>query len=391
MKKLVVLMCALALSSCSNKFKEVVNSEADYNVIPNPSSMVISNGKFLVDNSTIISGASSLVKEGEYLAEMLSNASGKNIEFQADNAKGSIVLVIDATISNEEGYVLDVKYDNIRITGKNGKGIFYGIQTLRQLLPAAVEKGAVAELTIPAVTIEDSPEFGYRGMHLDVARHFFPVSFVKKYIDILAMHKMNTFHWHLTEDQGWRIEIKKYPRLTEIGAYRNGTIVGHYPGSENDNERYGGFYSQEEVKEIVKYAADRHITVIPEIELPGHSSAAIAAYPELSCFPEEPTEVPNGMISEKSKELQANGTPKIVQESWGIYNDVYCAGKEGTFEFIQNVLDEVMPLFPSKYVHIGGDECPKANWKRCEVCQKRMKEEGLEDEHELQIILYPKS
>lgn len=154
-----------------------------------------------------------------------------------------------------------------------------------------MEKGAVAELTIPAVTIEDSPEFGYRGMHLDVARHFFPVSFVKKYIDILAMHKMNTFHWHLTEDQGWRIEIKKYPRLTEIGAYRNGTIVGHYPGSENDNERYGGFYSQEEVKEIVKYAADRHITVIPEIELPGHSSAAIAAYPELSCFPEEPTEV----------------------------------------------------------------------------------------------------
>ena len=221
-------------------------------------------------------------------------------------------------------------------------------------------------------------------MHLDVARHFFDVDFVKKYIDMIAMHKMNTFHWHLTEDQGWRIEIKKYPELTKVGAYRNGTITGHYPGETNDNERYGGFYTQDDIKEVLAYAQKRHVEVIPEIELPGHSQAAIASYPYLSCFPEEPTEVPNGLMSEASKEQQKNGQPKVVQESWGVYNDVYCAGKEETFAFLEGVLDEVTALFPSKYIHIGGDECPKKNWERCPNCQKRIKEEGLEDEHELQ-------
>src|SRR5215218_9185191 len=214
---------------------------------------------------------------------------------------------------------------------------------------------------------------------LDAGRHFFPVSFVKKYIDFIALHKMNYFHWHLTEDQGWRIEIKKYPLLTQKGGYRNGTIIGRYPGTGNDETGYGGFYTQEEVKDVVQYALDRHITVIPEIEMPGHSSAAIAAYPWLSCFPEKPTKT-TGPIAAASQ--QAGG--KIVQETWGVFDDVYCAGKDSTFQFLQDVLDEVLPLFLSTYVHIGGDECPKNNWKKCPRCQARMKKEGLKDEHELQ-------
>jgi hexosaminidase len=220
-------------------------------------------------------------------------------------------------------------------------------------------------------------------MHLDVGRHFFPPSFIKKYIDYLALHKINNFHWHLTEDQGWRIEIKKYPNLTTIGAWRNGTIIGRYPGTANDNTRYGGFYTQDEVREIVKYASERHINVIPEIEMPGHSSAAIASYPWLSCFPEEPTVSPTSLSTESAFQ-QSKGQKKIVQETWGVFNDVYCAGKDSTFLFLQGVLDEIIPLFPSAYVHVGGDECPKANWKRCPNCQGRMKAMGLKDEHELQ-------
>jgi hexosaminidase len=220
-------------------------------------------------------------------------------------------------------------------------------------------------------------------MHLDVGRHFFPVSFVKKYIDYLALHKMNYFHWHLTEDQGWRIEIRKYPNLTKIGAWRNGTIIGRYPGTGNDNIYYGGFYTQDQVKDIVKYAADRHITVIPEIEMPGHSSAAIAAYPWLSCFPNEPTVIPYHP-SPRSVEEQAKGRKKLVQETWGVFDDVFCAGNDSTFLFLENVLDEVLKLFPSKYIHVGGDECPKTNWKRCPKCQARMKELGLKNEEELQ-------
>ncbi|PXX30647.1 beta-N-acetylhexosaminidase [Arenibacter sp. ARW7G5Y1] len=265
-------------------------------------------------------------------------------------------------------------------------GVLYAIQTLRQLMPPAIESGTSleAELSIPAVVIKDEPRFAYRGMMLDVSRHFFPVSFVKKYIDLIALHKMNTLHWHLTEDQAWRIEIKKYPRLTEVGAFRNGTIIGHHPGTANDQEVYGGFYTQEEVKDIVAYASKQHVTIIPEIEMPGHGAAAIAAYPYLSCFPEEPTSVFNDMMSDKSRELQQSGTPKIVQETWGVMDDVFCGGKESTFAFLQDVLDEVIPLFPSKYVHIGGDESPKANWERCPNCQARIKKEKLNDEHELQ-------
>jgi hexosaminidase len=221
-------------------------------------------------------------------------------------------------------------------------------------------------------------------MHLDIGRHFQPVAFIKRYIDFLSFHKLNKFHWHLTEDQGWRIEIKQYPLLTSIGSKRNGTIIGRYPGKGNDNKPHEGYYTQAQIKEVVQYAKERFIEVIPEIEMPGHSSAAIAAYPWLSCFPEKPTGIPANMISAKSIEEQKNGRIKLVQETWGVFDDVFCAGNDSVFTFLQNVIDEVITLFPSKYFHIGGDECPKTHWKICTRCQQRMKELGLKDEHELQ-------
>ncbi len=271
-------------------------------------------------------------------------------------------------------YKLQVDEKGIYMFG-NEIGLFYAFQTLIQLLPAPIPN---SKIQIPFVSIKDEPRFPYRGMHLDVGRHFFPVSFVKKCIDYLALHKMNYFHWHLTEDQGWRIEIKKYPRLTQVGAWRNGTIIGRYPGTGNDGIRYGGFYTQDEIKDVVAYAAKRYITVIPEIEMPGHCSAAIAAYPWLSCFPNESTKHPPQCA------WSGDTTGKQVQQTWGVFDDVYCAGKDSTFQFLQDVLDEVMALFPSKYIHVGGDECPKANWKRCPLCQKRIQDEHLKDEHELQ-------
>ncbi|SNR74646.1 beta-N-acetylhexosaminidase [Lutibacter flavus] len=380
-----ILSCLLTVS-CSNKYSVAENSSQDYLIIPQPLSMEILTGKFLIDANTKVAGDNYLEKEGQFLADILSADSGQNVPFSSEVNNGNIILKLDSTIENEEGYELTVKYNKIVISGKTSKGVFYGIQTLRQLIPIAMKKDDVTlnGLTIPAVTIKDNPRYQYRGMHLDVARHFFSVDFVKKYIDLIAMHKMNTFHWHLTEDQGWRIEIKKYPKLTEVGAWRNGTIIGHHPGTGNDEKEYGGFYTQEEIKDIVKYASERHVNVIPEIELPGHGGAAIAAYPFLSCFPEEPTKIFNDMGSKQGKEIQANGTPKIVVETWGVMDDVFCAGKEETFKFLEDVLAEVIPLFPSQYIHIGGDECPKGNWKRCDQCQKRMESLGLKDELELQ-------
>ena len=283
-------------------------------------------------------------------------------------------------------YRLTVDEKGAYIAGDNDAGVFYGIQTLIQLLPVPDPKIKTPALktTIPYISVEDAPRFAYRGMHLDVGRHFLPVSFVKKYIDYLALHKFNTFHWHLTEDQGWRIEIKKYPELKGMGAWRNGTIIGRYPGSGNDNIAHGGYYTQQEIKEVVQYAKNRYIDVIPEIEMPGHSSAAIAAYNWLSCFPEKPTAIPANMISNRTRNEQNRGGIKYVQETWGVFDDVFCAGKESTFIFLQDVIDEVTALFPSKYFHIGGDECPKTHWKQCTACQQRMKDNNLKDEHELQ-------
>ena len=381
MKISLVVVVSLLFLACNNPNKYQLNSSSDYQIIPQPESLEMQTGRFLVNSSTKVSADADLENEGDYLADMLSHLSSSTIKFKTGDS-GNIYLEIDDAIENDEGYEVAVAFNKIVISGKTAKGVFYGIQTLRQLLPASGT--SQSDLTIPCASIKDQPRFSYRGMHLDVARHMFPVEFIKKYIDLIALHKMNTFHWHLTEDQGWRIEIKKYPKLTEIGSKRYGTIIGHYPGTGNDETEYGGFYTQEEVKDIVKYAAERHITVIPEIELPAHASAAIAAYPYLSCFPKEPTVVPNNMGSKAGKQVQANGTPKIVQETWGVFDDVFCAGNEETFQFLEDVLAEVIPLFPSAYIHIGGDECPNANWKRCPNCQKRMKENKLADENELQ-------
>ncbi|MEO3406681.1 family 20 glycosylhydrolase [Mucilaginibacter sp. CAU 1740] len=262
-------------------------------------------------------------------------------------------------IKEKEGYSLTVKHNKITITGHDEAGVFYGLQSLVQLLK--VSKG---KLTIEGYSITDHPRFAYRGMHLDVSRHFFEPTAIKKWIDLLALYKINTFHWHLTDDQGWRIEIKKYPLLQTVSAYRDETIIGHKKDTPHrfDGQRYGGYYTQDEVKEIVKYATQRHITVIPEIEMPGHALAALAAYPQLGC----------------------TGGPYKTATYWGIFDDVYCAGNDETFTFLQNVMDEVLSLFPSKYIHIGGDECPKTKWKACPKCQKRIKDEHLKDEKELQ-------
>ncbi|MEY4585713.1 MAG: hypothetical protein RIT05_131 [Bacteroidota bacterium] len=306
-----------------------------------------------------------------------------HIQLAAANAKQQATIQINHKVgkgNNTPSYELLVNKEGISITVNTAEALHHANQTLLQLITL----GHNNQLVIPYLKIEDFPRFQYRGMHLDVGRHFFPVSFIKKYIDWLSYHKLNKFHWHLTEDQGWRVEIKKYPALTTVGAWRNGTIIGRYPGRGNDNIRYGGFYTQADIREVVAYAQARFVEVIPEIEMPGHSSAAIAAYPYLSCFPSRPTMIPSNMISQKSMEAQKNGEIKLVQETWGVFDDVFCAGKETTFEFLQNVIDEIIPLFPSPYFHIGGDECPKTHWKQCSLCQQRMKELQLKDEHELQ-------
>lgn len=280
-------------------------------------------------------------------------------------------------------YELSVTEYAIGISAKSGSGLFYGVQTLLQLIKNAEANNTKANavnrnsFALPRLEIIDEPRFAYRGMHLDVSRHFYDVAFIKKYIDYLAAYKFNTFHWHLTDDQGWRIEIKKYPKLTSRGGYRNGTIIGRYPGRGNDSLHYGGFYTQAQIKEVVKYAAERYITIVPEIEMPGHASAAIAAYPQLSCFPDENTQHPPQCA------WAGDTAGKQVQQTWGVFDDVFCPS-EYTFGFLQDVLDEVLQLFPSSYIHIGGDECPKTSWRRSPFCQQLIKEQGLKDEHELQ-------
>jgi hexosaminidase len=277
-----------------------------------------------------------------------------------------LVFAHDETLG-PEAYRISVTEEEVQMFAGGAPGWFHAVQTVRQLLPPEIEHtdyGLVRqdiEWTVPRVSIEDQPRFSYRGMHLDIARHFQEVSFVKEYIDLLARHKQNVFHWHLTEDQGWRIEINQYPRLTEVGAYRDETLVGRYGSDRYDGTRYGGFYTQDEVREVVAFAAARGVTVIPEIELPGHASAALAAYPELGC----------------------TGGPYKVQTTWGIFEDVYCP-TEATFTFLENVLMEVMALFPSKYIHIGGDEVPKSTWEASEAVAALMAREGLADQHEVQ-------
>lgn len=369
MKNLIAIFLAFAFVSLGSCRKENQNK---ISIIPQPESMQILDGHFSINSDTkLLIANKELLGVASYFVEQLEINSDIQIElvvnidkFQESNCIYFLTKQ-DKNILDDEGYQLDVNDENIVIEATDSKGIFWGIQSLFQLFPVEYnsKQGKLEQVRIPSVQIKDKPRFSYRGMHLDVCRHMFPVEFIKTYIDMLAMYKFNTFHWHLTEDQGWRIEIKRYPKLTEVAAWRDSTLVGSYGDKPHkwDGKRYGGYYSQDEIKEIVQYAADRHITIIPEIEMPGHSLAALAAYPELAC-----TEGPF--------------RPATL---WGVFEDVYCP-KEETFEFLEGVLTEVMELFPGEYIHIGGDECPKARWENCADCQQLMRKEGLETEHELQ-------
>lgn len=364
-------------------FSSLLSGAQDINIIPQPAELTKSEGSFTITPYTIMVVVNAA---DDKAVAFLNSYLQKFYGFQLRKAKTALFNFIRLTtaqtlVAGKEGaYTIDIDSKSIDIQGQTASGTFAGIQTLIQLLPFPDQVAKPKNLQVPAVKVNDYPRFGYRGMHLDCSRHFWNIEFIKKYIDYLALHKFNTFHWHLTDDQGWRIEILKYPKLTQVGAWRNGTIIGNYPGTGNDGKRYGGFYTQQQIKDVVKYAADRFITIIPEIEMPGHSSAAIAAYPELSCFPNEPTI----QYYPKQGKWSGDSTGKKVEQTWGIFDDVFCAGRESTFGFIENVLDEVLKLFPSKYIHVGGDECPKENWIRCDQCQQRIKAEKLNDEHGLQ-------
>lgn len=356
-KKIAVLMVFITfLYNCDSPNPDKTKPQ----IIPMPAQMESTKGEFVLDQSVGMSFDSNLKVSATFLKEFIEK--GSAIQLRQNN---KISFIQDDTISNDEGYQLTITPKQIEIRAKTDQGAFYAVQSLRQLLPVDLENGTfyMENITIPSVTITDSPQFKHRGMHLDVGRHFFSVDFIKKYIDALAMLKMNTFHWHLTEDQGWRIEIKKYPKLQEVAAFREQTLIGSYNADPQqfDGKRYGGFYTQEEIKDVVAYAQNRHVTIIPEIEMPGHAQAAISAYPELGC----------------------TGEQIKVAETWGVFDHIFCS-KDETFEFLENVLDEVLELFPSKYIHIGGDEAPKTHWENCPNCQQRIKEEGLKDEHELQ-------
>lgn len=352
MKKLLATFCAgmalCFLASCAEPQGEVKSYNQGINIIPTPQSLVQHDGFFRLGSNTAIAAASPEAKTvAEFFAAKMRTATGLNIQVAE---KGNIQLSIDPSldVANDEGYTLDVTKDGAVVVAKTAQGLFYGMQSFLQLLPAEIESPSKVNgiaWQAPAVSIKDAPRFGYRGIMLDPCRHFMPVENVKKYLDVLSLFKMNRMHWHLTDDQGWRIEIKKYPKLTEIASKR----------IDGEGTEHSGYYTQEEIKEIVKYAADRFITVVPELELPGHEMAAIAAYPNLSCKGEQ-------------------GTPRVI---WGVEDIVMCPGKEDMFTFLQDVIDEMVPLFPSEYFHIGGDECPKISWKNCPLCQKRIKEEGL--------------
>ena len=342
----------------------------EYNIIPKPASLKPASGQFTFNKQTRLFIDKDLGKEvaGAFfvLSERLNKAAGINLQTANAPKSNAIICKLNNKLPKKESYTLQITGDKITVEAREPVGFFYAAQTIRQLLPSGIESETPQnniQWTVPCCRIEDSPYYSYRGMHLDVCRHFSPKEEVMAYIDQLAFLKINTFHWHLTDDQGWRIEIKKYPRLTEVGGYRNRTVIGHAGDIPHkwDYTRVGGFYTQEDIKEVVAYAQKRFITVIPEIEMPGHAVAALAAYPQFSC----------------------SGGTFEVEGLWGVFNDVYCT-REETFGFLQDVLDEVAGLFPSKYIHIGGDECPKLRWQRCHACQERMKAEGLKDEHELQ-------
>ncbi len=333
-------------------------------LIPKPVQSELAEGTFVLTPETplLVSGEGAR-EDAEHLNAYISQYYGFTLKVSPSKKQhnGAIHIQKSSVADNfrKDQYSLKVHSSGIEIVSGPGPGAFYGIQSLIQLMPP----GKSAKLIIPSITIKDYPRFSWRGMHLDVSRHFYSVEFIKKYIDHIASYKMNTFHWHLTDDQGWRIEILKYPGLTETGSFRKGTLIGHLGSvpQRYDSLPYGGFYTQDQIREIVSYAAERYVSIVPEIEMPGHALAALAAYPEFSC----------------------TGGPFEVSQKWGIFQDVFC-NKEETFSFLADVLKEVAGLFPGEYIHIGGDECPKDRWKQCVTCLSVMKSEGLKDEHELQ-------
>ncbi|MFD1144290.1 family 20 glycosylhydrolase [Larkinella insperata] len=357
-------------------FTGLARSENRYPIIPKPARIEAREGRFILSSTTVVrvpAGNAELRTVAEQFARQVRTASGLALQIQSTNESVSPERMLELKPVGDpglgaEGYRMDIRPQTITIEAVQPAGFYYAIQSLYQLLPpqilSASRVAAPTDWFVPAGWIEDKPRYQYRGLHLDVARHFFPVSFLKKYIDLLALHKFNTFHWHLTDDQGWRIEIKKYPKLTQVGSQRRETLIGHYyeaDPQEFDGQPYGGFYTQDEVREVVRYAQSKHVTVIPEIEMPGHALAALAAYPEYGC---------------------SNG-PYETATKWGIFSDIFCP-YEKTFNFLEDILTEVMALFHGPYIHIGGDECPKAAWKKSPYCQQLIKKLKLKNENQLQ-------
>ncbi len=333
-------------------------------LIPKPQELAVHDGTFLLSNEATLFATPEFNTASGFLRKYFQQ--GVNITLENNTRNAATIVLQKSDSLAEEEYELQIDGKQIVITAATNAGAFYGLQTLRQLLPANWEQpnsSTASAIRLPQLHIKDSPTFPYRGMHLDVSRHFFPKEFIKQYIAHLAMLKMNRFHWHLTDDQGWRIEIKAYPKLTTHAAFRNETLLGHYNDSpqQYDGKRYGGFYSQEDIKEIVAFAEAHNVTIIPEIEMPGHSQAAISAYPELGC---------------------TNETIPVLTK-WGVSEHILCPNKE-TFDFLKSVLTEVIALFPGEYIHIGGDEAPKIQWENCSHCQQLIKSHKLGDEHGLQ-------
>ena len=349
--------------------------KADYaQVIPQPRSVNMQKGApFLLQSSTVITytAGNDMQRNAAFLSQWINELTGVKLGVQATKgkAKSVISLVIDPKakdINNTEGYAINITNKGIVVRGKTAAGVFYGCQTLRKTMPALKNADGTAVIEMPAVAITDEPRFEYRGMHLDCSRHFYKASFVKQYIDMIALHNMNRFHWHLTDDQGWRFAVDKYPKLATIASQRNGTMLGHCP-NVIDHTPYGGYYTDEEIKDIIKYAADRYITIIPEVDMPGHMMAVLAAYPELGC----------------------TGGPYETAMRWGIFEDILCAGNPKSYEFLEAVLDKVCDLFPSRYIHIGGDEAPRTRWEKCPKCQAIIAKEGIvaKDGHSKEALL----
>lgn len=357
--KLITKLTMLAILSATT-VAGFAASKADYQVVPVPNSINISNGKgFTLNDKTVIVASSSntdLGRNAGFLADFIKESTGLQLKVVSTSPKSNYILLSDSLGGeNKEAYRIEVNNNAITVDGASASGNYYGIQTLRKSIPAG-EKGNVM---FPAAVISDAPRFGYRGAHFDVARHFFPADSVKTYIDMIAMHNMNRLHWHLTDDQGWRLPLLKHPELITKGSVRRGTCIGQDFDSCDDTP-YGGFFTRQEIDDVIKYAADRYITIIPEIDLPGHMLAALTAHPDLGC----------------------TGGPYELWTIWGVSEDVLCAGNQDMYKLLDEILSETAEIFPSEYIHIGGDECPKDRWKACEKCQAKIAELGYTDDED---------